>query len=709
VAFVATGPGALLAFALNGVIAALTALSFAEMASAFPESGGTYTFAKKVLSVEAAFGVGWVVWFASIVAGVLYSFGFAAYAVVAVERLCKLQGVAPPHWVDSHWTLRTLAAAATAWYAASLLGPGRRGVQWATVGKVVLFGVLIIAGLRAFAVHPRPAVGEALTPFLPEGAPGLLRAMGYTFIALQGFDLIAAVAGEVREPARTIPRAMLLSLGLALAIYLPLLFLIPTAGLPSGESLAAATAREPAAIVAIAARQFMGGVGYWLVVVAALLSMLSALQANLYAASRVALSMARDRTLPGMLKRLHGTAQTPGPAIFVSASAMVLVLFIIPDLAAAGAASSLIFLLSFALAHWTSFLARRRGPAHPENFRSPWFPAVPVVGGLACGGLAAFQALAVPVAGVITAVWMGVGTVLFISLLARRARIFDASMEARDPDLMRLRGRSPLVLVPIANPVNAPAMVAVATALAPPDRGRVLLLSIVRVPERAWQGEDPPPSLHHVQEVLGRALAASFSVGLAPEALTTVARDPWAEIARVSRLHRCESLLLGLSNLEQEATGAEMDRLLGQVDSDVVILRAPPGWRLSDANRILVPIGGRGGHDQLRARLLSSLCRSGPKEVTYLRVLPPSVPEEAARDVRRHLQQLGSDEVPGTFRVEVVTREAPVDEIVCRALDNDLVVLGLQRLGRRRKVVGKVSARIARETGGALIIISRRG
>ena len=59
----------MLAFGLNGVIAVLTALSFAEMASKFPESGGTYTFSKKVLSVEAAFVVGWVVWFASIVAG----------------------------------------------------------------------------------------------------------------------------------------------------------------------------------------------------------------------------------------------------------------------------------------------------------------------------------------------------------------------------------------------------------------------------------------------------------------------------------------------------------------------------------------------------------------------------------------------------------------------------------------------------------------
>lgn len=95
VAYAATGPGAVVAFALNGVIAFLTALSYAEMSSAFPESGGTYTFAKKVLSVPAAFAVGWVVWFASILAGLLYALGFASYAVLGVEH-AVVQGTTCP-------------------------------------------------------------------------------------------------------------------------------------------------------------------------------------------------------------------------------------------------------------------------------------------------------------------------------------------------------------------------------------------------------------------------------------------------------------------------------------------------------------------------------------------------------------------------------------------------------------------------------------
>ena len=98
VAFANTGPSAMLAFGLNGLIALLTALSFAEMASRFPESGGTYTFSRKVLSVEAAFTVGCVVWFASVVAAVLYALGFAHFALVMASELCLAMQREIPAW-----------------------------------------------------------------------------------------------------------------------------------------------------------------------------------------------------------------------------------------------------------------------------------------------------------------------------------------------------------------------------------------------------------------------------------------------------------------------------------------------------------------------------------------------------------------------------------------------------------------------------------
>ncbi|MEM6797313.1 MAG: amino acid permease, partial [Acidobacteriota bacterium] len=118
-AFATTGPSAVVAFALNGVIALLTALAFAELASSFPESGGTYSFAKKVMTVEVAFMVGWVVWFASIVAAVLYALGFATFFEIFLQELWRTGAVSallgpPPGWIDGHVFEVALALAATA-------------------------------------------------------------------------------------------------------------------------------------------------------------------------------------------------------------------------------------------------------------------------------------------------------------------------------------------------------------------------------------------------------------------------------------------------------------------------------------------------------------------------------------------------------------------------------------------------------------------
>ncbi|MGB5545576.1 MAG: amino acid permease, partial [Polyangiales bacterium] len=137
-AFRETGPSALLAFALNGIIAIMTALSFAEMSSMFPESGGAYTFAKKVLTVRAAFVVGWVLWFAYIVAGVLYALGFAEYAVLAASDLLVAAGPEAPAWLHGRPALSGLAVLATGAYSLLLIRSNKGGGQIETVGKLVI-------------------------------------------------------------------------------------------------------------------------------------------------------------------------------------------------------------------------------------------------------------------------------------------------------------------------------------------------------------------------------------------------------------------------------------------------------------------------------------------------------------------------------------------------------------------------------------------
>jgi basic amino acid/polyamine antiporter, APA family len=707
VALAETGPSAIVAFAVNGFVATLTALSFAELSSAFPQSGGAYTYAKKVLSVRSAFAVGWVLWFASIVAAVLYALGFATYAVLLVHSLAELAFGDAPLWLHDRAVFLLLATGATAFYVVGLIRKAGGGGNWDTIGKVVVFLILIVFGLLALLRRSPDTLADSLVPFFTSGAGGLVTAMGFTFIALQGFDLIAAVGGEVKNPQKTIPRAMLLSLGAALLIYLPLLFLVSTVGVAPGESVADAAAAKPETLFATAAERFMGWPGFWLVVVAAILSTLTALKANLFAASRVALTMAQDRTLPAALGRIHPSRGTPGLAIYATALTLFVILFMLPDVAAAGASASLIFLISFALVHWTALLARRRAKI-PAPFRAPLFPLVPVAGGLACATLAVFQAVMVPSAGIIALVWLGAGVMLYMAVFSGRAQVVDAFTEAHDPRLVRLRGRNPLALVPIANPSSAAALVEVANALTPPGIGRVLLLSVVAPPGDSWQGK-PPQQLISAQEVIHEAMMESFRGSIAPQALITISAQPWREIGRVSRQHDCESLVLGLSNLADQLESPDLEHLISEVDCDVTILHAPDGWDLGQVKRILVPLGGRSGQDILRARLLGAMGRGGGREVQFLRVLHPDDSEEQEEEALDGLLRIADEEAPGFGTARVIRSDDPGGAIVEAAFGNELTILGVQRLARRHKAFGPVSLRIARDAPCATILVSRAG
>ena len=705
VAFSVSGPSAMLAFLINGLIALITALSFAEMAAANPQNGGAYTYAKKALTVEVAFGVGWIVWFASIVAAVLYALGFGAFAAFALQELPIYSGD-QPILSDNRFFVVLLALSALGFYTWKLTRQNGGGGLYINIGKLTLFAVLIAGGLAVIVQTPFQQIRESVTPFFDGGFSGLLAAMGYTFIALQGFDLIASAAGEIKKPEKTIPKAMITTLIVGLAIYLPLLFVVTTVGTVPGESITALSAANPETVIAIAAQNYLGAFGFWFVLVAGIFSMLSALQANMFAASRVALSMANDRTLIHQMAVVNAKLGTPVNAILVTSGIILILILALPNVAAAGAASSLIFLVTFALAHLVMILMRKRSFATGKTFRVPFFPVLPIIGMLACIGLALFQAVAVPAAGLISLVWLVAGATFFITFLIQRAKVIDASAEALDPEITRLRGLSPLVLLPISNPANAESMVFVANSLAPPVVGRVLLLSIV-IPSE--DGVDLQKRLTNNRDAVHQALSASFDAKLRPDALTTIANEPWEEIARVIKVHRCRSVLLGLSSFSELQTTQNLEQLIKQVKCDVVVFRQPySGWKIESAKKILIPVTGVGSHDSLRARVAGSLWRTFQPQFTFLQILPVNTTKRDQEKTEVALRRFSSRIIPDKSEVKIILSDDVKGELIQQATEHDMVIMGLGKAGPKRKVFGDVTLDLAEKTDTALIFISNK-
>ena len=144
---------------------------------------------------------------------------------------------------------------------------------------------------------------------------------------------------------------------------------------------------------------------------------------------------------------------------------------------------------------------------------------------------------------------------------------------------------------------------------------------------------------------------------------------------------------------------------------NVMILRAPAGWRPRSVTKALVPIGGKVVHTALRARLLNGLQRrvEGRLTIQYLLVMPPETKERERARAERLWSQLVTDETRVPSEVQVALSDDVPGAIIDASREADLLVLGLNQSQAHRRVFGSTVTRVACEAQTALIVIGQRG
>ena len=131
-------------------------------------------------------------------------------------------------------------------------------------------------------------------------------------------------------------------------------------------------------------------------------------------------------------------------------------------------------------------------------------------------------------------------------------------------------------------------------------------------------------------------------------------------------------------------------------------------WTPDAIERVIVPVGGRGKHDALRARLLGSLGRQSAGRVhRFVRVMPPGTAPEVLAQAERELEVFASEETPHHPEAQVIEADDVVEALAAMAQPNDLLVLGLHQ-HRGRRLFGEVALRLARRTDAAVLMISHR-
>jgi len=350
--------GTPVAFALAGMVALLTAYSYAKLSVAYPSRGGTVSF------LDRTFGAGMftgslnvLLWLSYVVMLSLYAFAFGSYGATFLPQAWQGTG--------KH-ALISLAVIAIA--GMNLLNAGLIGKAEIWIVAIKLAILLLFVGVGFSGIHASQIAPGSWSPPLQLAAGGMI-----IFLAYEGFELIANTANDVRDVAKTLPRAYYTAVVFVIALYV-LVALVTVGNLPVDKIVAA---KDFA--LAEAARPFLGQAGFTLIAIAAMLSTASAINATLYGAARLSYCIARDGELPAELERKVWGQPVEGLLITAGLTLFVANVFDLTSIATLGSAG---FLLIFAAVN--SANARHA----PHTHSSGWISAAGV---LAC--LVAFGAL----------------------------------------------------------------------------------------------------------------------------------------------------------------------------------------------------------------------------------------------------------------------------------------------------------------------------
>ena len=350
------GPSAILSYLFCGIIVAFSGISYAALASIFPEDGGGYLFARRMLGAFPGFIAGWAMYISLTIATAFVLLGFGIYFNLLLgtgfdPRLFALGGII----LLAGLNLRGLSEA------------GKLEIGLVAAKIAILVGLIVVGVFHI--TH------SDFVPFFPSGVGGMIQGMTMVFFAYIGFQVVALMGGEVKESSRNVPLATLISILIVAFIYMGVIVALLSAHLPSYGSQS----------VFDAALVLFGSVGAAVVALGAIFSTLSSANANVIGASRIIMEMASERQIPGRFARLSHGGQPANSIIFGAILATALILYgnlnFVVDL------TNVTTLVTMALVNVSAFLLVRREhlvPPEKKYFKIPLGVVIPTAGAISC-------------------------------------------------------------------------------------------------------------------------------------------------------------------------------------------------------------------------------------------------------------------------------------------------------------------------------------
>ncbi|MFB0543353.1 MAG: APC family permease [Candidatus Bathyarchaeia archaeon] len=349
------GPAVFVTFLVGAIINYFTAFNYSELAASLPMAGGGYTFTKAAIGKFPAFLTGWFMWFGNMFYATLCALGVATgvkYFVPGVNEIVVA--------IIVELIFMTM----------SIRGAGETGMVQ-NLMTVTMMGALVVYIILGFLHGTQPGTFENFTPY---GWSKVFWTVGYVFVCFVGFEIISTVSGEIKNPGKTIPRAILISLTVCTIVYVLAAYI--SVGIIRYDELAASSTA-----LSDVAKIFMGEGGGTLMAAAMIIASLAALNAAMIASARISFALSRDGYFPATISKIQERFKTPYMGVLLSS--LLIVLFTSIGAADfAGYVADFGYIVGLSLVNFSVIWMRRRHPGIPRPYKVPLYPYTPIIGAL---------------------------------------------------------------------------------------------------------------------------------------------------------------------------------------------------------------------------------------------------------------------------------------------------------------------------------------
>ncbi len=653
-----TGSSVWLAFLVAALCILPAVLSKSELGTAMPKSGGTYVY------IERAFGplfgtiAGIGLWLSLLLKSAFSLVGLSAYLYVVVN-------------IDEAYTKAIALLALLLIFLLNVFGLKKvEKTQLVIVStSIISLIVIIVLGFNSFD-------SKLTEPVFSDGTNGFIAGVAFLYISYAGVTKIAAIAGEIKNPAKNLPLTMIISLFLITTIYC----LVALALVGNVEASILATDIKPIHTLF----QTIGGETFGLIAgVVGALTLMSMANSGVLASSRFPFAMSKDGLLPSYLAGINSRFMTPVSAILTTSTLIALAIIFL-DVVKIAKLASAFKVLMFIFNELTVIVLRETNAQwYKPTFKSPMYPYVQIFGILSGIVLLAYLGV-MPVVSVIGVVILGFLIFLVYGSKSERSGVASSygilSFFFKDASKIReysdetdttvdAISTSAEVVVPLLGDETSPeTLVEMAAALK--STNEVQAFDITEVPNQTDSSvfmEDSPESTSLKRRIKRLADSKDLSVGF--EAVVTYELSQ--TINKLSSQDSCKWLVMGW----------------GARPNSGIFISNPIGWLIANINSNLALFKDNGvryiGKVVLALRpgrkdknfigIANNICKHYGATLTLLHVVPES---STTTETVKHRSEEKLKQSKVSASVEIIKSDNPVDTISEISASYDLLILG---------------------------------